>query len=62
MLTIVIPFYNEDWRVEFTVKSVRDTTVTNPKIILINDGSKDKYDYKAVADKYNCKYVEHDGK
>lgn len=58
-LTVVIPFKNEGCEIEKTVQNIRGTTKDNVNIILINDCSDDNYDYKWVADKYNCEYVEH---
>lgn len=57
-ITIIIPFKNEGEEIEKTVCSIRCTT-TNLPIILINDGSTDKYDYKKMADFWNCEYIEH---
>ncbi|MDR0710802.1 MAG: glycosyltransferase [Prevotellaceae bacterium] len=56
-LTIIIPFLNEGEEVERTVASIKETTVANPCITLINDASTDGYDYKSVAEKYGCRYV-----
>jgi glycosyltransferase involved in cell wall biosynthesis len=58
-LTIVIPFLNEGVEVEKTVGSVQRTAAASPDIILINDGSTDGYGYRAVAEGYGCRYVEH---
>jgi glycosyltransferase involved in cell wall biosynthesis len=59
-LTIIIPFLNEGFRIEHTVKSIRKTQTHDHEIILINDVSTDEYDYKTVADNYNCVYVENE--
>ena len=59
-LTIIIPFLNEGEEVERTVASIRETSVANPCIVLINDASNDGYDYKSVAEKYGCRYVKND--
>ena len=58
-LTIIITFRNEKEWLEYTLTSIRETTVTNPDIILINDNSNDDCDYKEIAKKYNCKYIYH---
>jgi glycosyltransferase involved in cell wall biosynthesis len=58
-LTIVIPFLGEGDEVEKTVASIKATATGSPAIILINDGSTDGYDYRSVADRYGCRYVEH---
>lgn len=50
---------NEGQEVENTVVSINDTVGTQCKIMLINDASTDSFDYKAVADKYGCIYIEH---
>jgi glycosyltransferase involved in cell wall biosynthesis len=58
-LTIIIPFIDEGDEVEKTVASIQATATTSPAIILINDGSTDGYDYKGVAERMGCRYVEH---
>lgn len=56
-LTVIIAFRNEGDEVEKTVQSVRDTTDESlVPIILMDDGSDDGVDYKAVAEKYDCEY------
>ena len=59
-LTIIIPFLNEGDEIENTVISILETVVNNPEIILINDASNDGYNYKSIAYKYNCRYIEHE--
>jgi glycosyltransferase involved in cell wall biosynthesis len=58
-LTVIIPFLNEGDEVGKTVASVLGTATGSPDIILINDGSTDGYDYRAVAEQHGCRYVEH---
>jgi glycosyltransferase involved in cell wall biosynthesis len=58
-LTIIIPFRNEKERLKYTLTSIRETTVTNPEIILINDNSIPDFDYEGIAKKYHCRYVYH---
>lgn len=55
-ITVIIPFQNEGYEVRKTVESIRATTKGVP-IILIDDQSTDGYNYKAIADKYNCRLV-----
>ena len=55
-MTAVITFKNEYEEVEKTVCSIRSTT-TNMPIILVNDGSEGEFDYKSVAEKYDCVYL-----
>jgi glycosyltransferase involved in cell wall biosynthesis len=59
MLSIIIPFINEGAEVEKTVASIKATATGSPDIILVNDGSTDGYAYRAVAERYGCRYVEH---
>jgi len=59
-LTIIIPFLNEGNEVENTVISIKETAVTDPTILLINDGSDDNFDYESVALRYNCRYIKND--
>lgn len=56
-LTIIIPFANEKYEVENTLKSIRSHSDEDLEIILINDASDDGFDYKAVAKKYNVNYI-----
>lgn len=58
-LTVIIPFLNEGIEVQHTLESLRRSTATKYKVILINDGSDDTYDYHAVAREYKAHYVEH---
>jgi len=61
-LTIIIPFLNEGVEVLRTVESIRETATESPAILLINDASEDDYDYRAVAEKYNCTYILHENR
>lgn len=56
-ISIIIPFLNEGHRLRHTVKSIRDTTTSDIEIILLNDRCTDNYDYKSVAEEYNCVYI-----
>ena len=56
-LTCIIPFQNEGQEIERTVASIRGTT-KRMNIMLVNDCSTDGYDYKFVADLYDCDYIE----
>lgn len=58
-LTLIIPFLNEGREVYNTVKSFKDSADIEIDIILINDGSDDGYDYKAVAEEFDTIYIEH---
>ncbi len=44
-ITIIIPFLNEGVEVEETVKNIKEHAKIPFDIILINDGSTDKYNY-----------------
>lgn len=55
-ITVIIPFQNEGYEIRKTVESIRATTKGVP-IILIDDYSTDGYDYKSIADKYNCQFI-----
>ncbi|MCD0472676.1 glycosyltransferase [Flavobacterium sp. JAS] len=55
-LTIIIPFLNEGIEIENTLKSIRKTAKNNVDIVLINDNSTDKFDYRSTARKYNAAY------
>ena len=59
-LTIIIPFLNEGNEIENTVVSIRETAVTNPVILLVNDGSDDNFDYESVAVDHNCLYIKNE--
>lgn len=56
-LTCIIPFQNEGIEIEHTVASIRGTA-NNVKIMLINDSSTDNFDYKKIAEMYDCDYYE----
>lgn len=55
-MTVIIPFKNEGIEIEKTVASVRATSKCN--IILINDFSNDGYNYKEIAERFGCDYIE----
>lgn len=59
-LTIIIPFLNEGEEIANTLSSIKDTTTSMPSILLINDASTDEYDYRTVAEQYNCEYIQHE--
>lgn len=59
-LTIIIPFLNEGEEIGNTLSSIKDTTVCAPTILLINDASTDGYDYRSIANKHNCEYIQHE--
>lgn len=56
-LTCIIPFQNEGSEIERTVANIRGTAGYNVKIILIDDASTEDYDYKWVADNYDCQFI-----
>lgn len=58
ILTIIIPFLNEKYEVENTVKSIKTYSTDRVEIMLINDASDDNFDYKILADKYDIIYIE----
>lgn len=58
-LTVIIPFLNEASEIRNTVANLRETAEGIVDILLINDCSNDGYDYKAVAEQYGARYVEH---
>lgn len=60
LLTVIIPFLNEGREVENTVKSIRDTAKFEVDILLINDNSKDDFDYQAIAEKYSTFYLKNE--
>ncbi|MDR3327201.1 MAG: glycosyltransferase [Prevotellaceae bacterium] len=57
-LTLIIPFLNERYEVENTIKSIIVHSFGDIEILLINDASDDGFDYKVVAEKYNVSYIE----
>jgi glycosyltransferase involved in cell wall biosynthesis len=57
-MTAIVTFRNEYEEIEKTIASIRATTKDMP-IILLNDASDNDYDYKFVAEKYGCFYLEH---
>lgn len=56
-LTCILSFINEKHEVERTVNSIRYMS-NGVKILLVNDCSDDGFDYKSIAKKYNCDYVD----
>jgi glycosyltransferase involved in cell wall biosynthesis len=58
VLSVIIPFLNERYEVENTIKSVREYSTDEVEIILINDASDDNFDYKTVAEKFDVVYIE----
>lgn len=58
MLTIIIPFLNERYEVENTLKSIKQHSTDLVEVMLINDASDDDFDYRAVAEKYDIIYIE----
>lgn len=54
-LTCIIAFREEKDEVEKTVTSIR-ATANQVNIILVDDCSNDAFNYKAVADRFGCKY------
>jgi len=56
-LTVIIPFRNEKYEVEETLKNIWEHCEENVEIILINDASDDNFDYQSVANKYNATYL-----
>ena len=59
-LTIIIPFLNEGEEIANTLSSIQDTATGMPAILLINDASTDGYNYRTVAEQYNCDYIQHE--
>jgi glycosyltransferase involved in cell wall biosynthesis len=57
-LTVIIPFLNEKDEIDNTLQSIRETAGYEVDILLINDASYDKYDYRSVALKHKAKYLE----
>lgn len=57
LLTIIIPFLNEGDEIRNTVRSIRNTAVGDPYILLINDASTDNYPYEQVALEERCIYI-----
>lgn len=58
-ITVIIPFLNEGQEVYNTVKNLRETSEEDFNILLINDASSDKFDYRQVAVDFNTQYLEH---
>ena len=57
-LTVIIPFLNEKYEVENTVKSIIANSNGEVDIILVNDASDDGFDYKSITEKYELVYIE----
>lgn len=57
LLTVVIPFLNEQDEVKNTVRSIRNTAGKNVDIIVVNDDSDDGYDYESDLKEYHVIYV-----
>lgn len=55
-LTVIIPFLNEGIEIERTLKSIRSTSGKEVKILLIDDASTDKIDYKSLAKRFHAEY------
>ncbi len=58
-LTLIIPFLNEGEEVYNTVKNLRENSIYDFNIILINDASSDGYNYQSIAQQFNATYIEH---
>lgn len=56
-LTVIIPFLNEKYEVENTIKSIIANSENNVHIILINDSSDDSFDYEFLEEKYALTYI-----
>lgn len=59
-LTVIITFLNEGDEIQKTVDNIRATVENEVEIILIDDSSSDKYDYRSVAHKYGTQYFYND--
>lgn len=59
-LTVIIPFLNEGKEIENTLVSLRATAGDEVEVIIINDASTDGFDYKTIAEKYNCTYIQNE--
>lgn len=57
LLTVIIPFLNEKEEVANTVRSIREHAGDRVDIIVINDQSYDRYDYRKDLAPYNVTYV-----
>lgn len=58
-LTLIIPFLNEGEEVYNTLKNLRENSIYDFNIILINDASSDGYNYQSIAQQFNVTYIEH---
>lgn len=58
-LTLIIPFLNEGEEVYNTVRNLRENSIYDFNIILINDASSDGYNYQSIAQQFNATYIEH---
>lgn len=59
LLTVIIPFLNEGYEVEATIRSLKEHTSIPFEIILIDDASTDNVDYAQIAEKYHCSLHRH---
>lgn len=59
LLTVIIPFLNEYEQVLYTLKNIRETAFADVDIILVNDGSRDDYEYEKVAKQFDAVYISH---
>lgn len=59
-LTIVIPFLNEQDEVGNTVRSIRNTAGNRVDVIVVDDHSDDKYDYRSDLADFNVTYIYND--
>lgn len=57
-LTVIIPFLNEGVEVFNTISSIKNYVGNNVNIIIINDASTDKYDYKTLETIFDLTYIE----
>lgn len=52
-LTVIMTFRNEGEEVDITLQEIKRTAGEEVDIILVNDASEDRYDYRKIAGKYN---------
>ena len=57
LLTVLIPFMNENEEVIATVADVRRTAGRHVDILVLNDCSTDGYNYEEELRKYDVRYV-----
>ncbi len=58
IFTVIIPFLNEKYEVENTVRSIQAHSSDRIEIMLINDASDDGFDYGILQEKYKLIYIE----